>query len=305
MNILALIAAFLIAFVYLSFLRQMDIFEKEKSKYTLLIFLFGILTTFLIIPFQHYLPVSRWIPNEGDFLVRLNYHFFAVAIFEEFVKIIPFLVLLRLPKIMDESYDYIKYASVAAMGFATVENVLYFSQSIYVIEGRAFYTAILHMFTSSIIAYGIYILQQRKKRFIWLSIIPLFILASFSHALYNALVSSPETQFLGMFLVAVMMVLWGRMQNNLLNYSQFFNIEIIQNKVVFAGVKLLIGWAIVFIYASVAVAITTNYDVGLRFLKEGAMFGLISGIGLFFALARPRLKKGKWVPLFSKSKLIK
>ncbi len=97
-----------------------------------------------------------------------------------------------------------------------------------------------------------------------------------------------------------MMIFWGRMQNNLLNHSKFFNLEIIQNKVVLAGVKLIVGWAFVFIYAVFAVAYSTNLSIGFAFFKEGALFGLITGIGLFLALARPRLMKGKWVPLISK-----
>ena len=94
MNILAIIAALLIAFVYLSFLWQMDIFEKEKPKYTFLVFLFGVLATFLLIPLQYFIPVSSWISADGGLIDRIIYHFFAVAIFEEFIKIIPFLVLL-------------------------------------------------------------------------------------------------------------------------------------------------------------------------------------------------------------------
>jgi RsiW-degrading membrane proteinase PrsW (M82 family) len=300
MSVLAIIAALLIAFVYLNFLRQMDIFEKEKSRYTILIFSFGIIATFLIIPFQYYIPIAKWLPSEGGLFLRLKYHFFAVALVEEFIKIIPFLVLLRFPKIMDESYDYVKYASAGAMGFATIENILYFNQSIYIIEGRAFYTAILHMFTSSLIAYGIYLARLRKKSFIFIYFLFLFLLASFLHACYNALIGESATHYLGVLLIAFMLIAWGRMQNNLLNNSAFFNLEIIQNKVVFAGLKLMIGWALVFFYAAAAVAYTSNLSTGLIFIKEGFLFGITSGLGLYFALARPRLKKGKWVPLISR-----
>jgi RsiW-degrading membrane proteinase PrsW (M82 family) len=303
MNVLAVIAALLIAFVYLNFLRQMDVFEKEKSRYTILVFAFGIIATFLIIPFQYYIPVSKWLPSEGGFFTRLKFHFFAVAIFEEFIKIIPFLLLLRFPKIMDESYDYIKYASVGAMGFATIENILYFNQSYYIIEGRAFYTAILHMFTSSIIAYGMYIVRLRKKPFLFICFLILFLLASFLHALYNALIGASGTYYIGILLIAFMLIVWGRMQNNLLNNSEFFNHDTIQNKVVLAGLKLMIGWAVVFIYAAAAVACTSSISIGFAFFKEGALFGIASGIGLYFALARPRLKKGKWTPLISKKRV--
>jgi RsiW-degrading membrane proteinase PrsW (M82 family) len=302
MNFYGLIAALLIAFVYLNFLRQMDVFEKEKKRYTLLAFSIGVFSTFLLIPFQLCIPIARILPSDGVFLVRLKYHFFAVAIIEEFIKIIPFLVFLRMPRVMDESFDYIKYASAGALGFATLENILYFNSSLYIIEGRAFYTAILHMFTSSLIAYYIIKFKSKGERLSFVLFISLFSIASFIHALYNALVSRIDTHCLGILLIAILLVIWGRMMNNLLNNSQFFNLDSVQNKVVMSGVKLLVGWALVFFYAASAIAITDGNSFGLNFLREGASFGAVTGVGLYFTLARPRLIQGKWFPLFSSNR---
>lgn len=109
-------------------------------------FVFGKIFTFLIIPFQYFIPVMSWLPSKGNFLTRREFYAFAVASFEEKIKKNPFLIMLRLPRIMDEFFDYLKYASVGAMGFATIENILYFNKSLHIIEGRAFYTAVLHMF---------------------------------------------------------------------------------------------------------------------------------------------------------------
>ncbi|MEX1188248.1 MAG: PrsW family glutamic-type intramembrane protease, partial [Bacteroidia bacterium] len=197
------IAAFLIAAVYLMFLREMDIFEKEKKRFSIMCFILGALFTFLLIPLQMKFPIMEWLPSSGDFLTRFKFHFFAVAFFEEFVKILPFIIMLRLPKVMDESFDYIKYASVGALGFATVENVLYFSRSLHIIEGRAFYTAVLHMFTSSVIAYSIYYARVKKGKSIITSFALSYVLAVALHALYNALISESETHILGVAFVGV------------------------------------------------------------------------------------------------------
>jgi RsiW-degrading membrane proteinase PrsW (M82 family) len=295
------LAALLIAIVYLNFLRRMDVFEMENRKYTFIVFLLGVITTFLLIPLQIFLPLQRALPDEGGILTRFIYHFLAVGLYEELVKILPFLILLWFPKVMNESYDYVKYASVGALGFATVENVLYFNSSLYIIESRAFYTAILHMFTSSFIAYRFYFAKALGgKKLFWVVLIS-YLFVSAIHGLYNALMTGPMTGILGIFLVAVLLVVWGRMQNNLLNLSEFFSEDKIQNQVVMAGIRLLIGWALVFLYACGAIAFTENYDRAILFFSEGILFGVGSGLGLFLALARPRIVQGKWFPLLSRT----
>lgn len=90
------------------------------------------------------------------------------------------------------------------------------------------------------------------------------------------------------------------MMNNLLNDSHFFQQELIQNKVVWAGTKLLIGWRVIFIYAALAISFTESIAQMVSFFKEGILFGIISGIGLYLTLARPRLMKGLWFLLFVK-----
>jgi hypothetical protein len=35
-------------------------------------------------------------------------------------------------------------------------------------------------------------------------------------------------------------------------------------------------------------------------MKEGLLFGIATGIGLYYSLARPRLKKGLWFPLLKR-----
>ncbi|MCB0819489.1 MAG: PrsW family intramembrane metalloprotease [Bacteroidetes bacterium] len=301
-NLLAAsIGAFLIAFVYLGFLRRMDVFEQEQPKYTYLVFGLGMICTFLLIPMQIFIPVQQLLPSEGNLVTRFIYHFFAVGLFEEFVKIIPFLIMLRFQKVMNESYDFIKYASVGALGFATIENVLYFNKTLHIIESRAFYTAILHMFTSSYIAYRFYFARILGGMNLFYVFIRSFFVAATVHALYNALMSSGLTFIPGIILVSVLLVIWGRMQNNLLNLSAFFNPDSIQNKVVLAGVKLLAGWALVFFYACGAIAWTENIEEAQLFFTEGILFGAGTGFGLYMALARPRIVQGKWFPLLSRN----
>ena len=97
-----------------------------------------------------------------------------------------------------------------------------------------------------------------------------------------------------------MLILWGKMMNNTLNHSEFFHEESIQREISKAGIQLLIGWGIIFAYALFAVFIQEGVESASQFIREGLLFGIVSGLGLYFFLARPRIKKGIWIPLFKK-----
>jgi RsiW-degrading membrane proteinase PrsW (M82 family) len=298
MNIYAAIAAFLIAFVYILFLRRMDIFEKEKPIYTFVTFVLGSVFLFLVFVLQAIWPLQQMFSDEGNLLVRLQFHIIAVALFEETVKILPFLIMFSFRRIVNEPFDFIKYASVGAMGFAAVENVLYFSKySLEIVESRAFYTSIMHMFTSSIIAYQMMYVKYKLNKSAWLGFVPGFISAMFIHGLYNALIGHQQTYYLGIALTVGLLVLWGRIMNNALNASPFFD-ETVLRKTFWAGIYLLLGWGAIFIYAVLGLYIQDGMNKALQFLQEGIIFGLLSGIGLFSALAFPKLKRGEWKSLF-------
>ena len=97
-----------------------------------------------------------------------------------------------------------------------------------------------------------------------------------------------------------MLILWGKMMNNTLNHSEFFHEDSIQRQISKAGFQLLIGWGIIFIFALIAVFMKDGIESALQFIREGLLFGVISGLSLYFFLARPRINKGIWIPLFKK-----
>lgn len=298
MNFYAAIAASLIAFVYIMFLRKMDIFEKEKPAFTLITFAMGCIFLFLVFILQAILPLQRILSDDGNLLIRLQFHTIAVALFEETAKILPFLIMLSFRKIVNEPFDYIKYASVGAMGFAAIENILYFSKySLEIVESRAFYTSIMHMFTSSMIAYQMLFFKYKLNKSAWYGFIPGFVSAVLIHGMYNALIGHQETYMLGVVFTIVLMILWGRIMNNALNASPFFD-ETVGRKTFWAGIYLLLGWGAIFIYATIGLLILGGISQSIEFVKEGVFFGLLSGIGLFVSLAFPKLRKGEWKSLF-------
>jgi len=122
MNIYAVVASFLVAFVYIIFIRLLDVFEREPLKYTLLCFFLGMIFLYLLWPLHLIFPFVDEIQNGNSFGERFYFHLTAVAWLEEIVKIIPLLIMLRFKKAVNESFDYLKYASIGALGFATIET---------------------------------------------------------------------------------------------------------------------------------------------------------------------------------------
>ena len=295
-------AAFLIALVYINFLRNIDLFEQEKRRHTFICFFLGMSFLYLLYPLNWIYSFQNLLPMDGPFPVRLRFHIVAVAGYEELVKILPLLIMLSRKGIVNESVDYLKYASVGALGFATVENIDYFNKfSLHIAEGRAFYTAVLHMFTSSIIGYFLMQSKIRWKLPAVLSFVPAYLIAVTVHGLFNALASGNDTYYFAVALIILVLVVWGRMYNNALNQSEFFTEDPrVKGKIFRAGFVLLLGWALIFVFVAFSIFSTEGVSEALLFFKEGLPFGILSGGGLIYTLARPKLRKGVWAPLFKR-----
>jgi RsiW-degrading membrane proteinase PrsW (M82 family) len=303
MNHFTITAAFLIALVYINFLRNIDLFERERRRHTLACFFLGMAFLYLLYPLNWIYSFQSILPMDGPFLVRLRFHILAVASYEELVKILPLLIMLSRKGIVNESVDYLKYASIGALGFATIENIDYFNKfSLHIAEGRAFYTAVLHMFTSSIIGYFLMQSKIRWKLPSLIAFLPGYLIAISVHGLFNALASHANTYYLAVVLIILILVVWGRMFNNALNQSEFFTEDpSVKGKIVRAGVVLVFGWAVIFLFVAFSIYSTEGETEAWLFLREGFPFGFLSGGGLIYTLARPKLRKGVWAPLFKRS----
>jgi RsiW-degrading membrane proteinase PrsW (M82 family) len=239
----------------------------------------------------------------GPFIVRLRFHILAVASYEELVKILPLLIMISRKGIVNESVDYLKYASIGALGFATIENIDYFSKySLHIAEGRAFYTAVLHMFTSSVIGYFLMQSKIRWKLPVFIAFLPGYLIAISVHGLFNALASHANTYYFAVALIILILVVWGRMFNNALNHSEFFTEDLrVKVKIFRAGIFLIFGWTVIFLFVAFSIYSTEGQSEAFIFFKEGLPFGILSGGGLIYTLARPKLRKGVWAPLFKRS----
>ena len=88
-----------------------------------------------------------------------------IGAIEELVKILPLLLVMVFSKKLKEPIDFVVFASTMALGFAFIENLIYFDESsLNTIQGRSLSSTVTHMFNSSLVAYGIAIGKFAKKK---------------------------------------------------------------------------------------------------------------------------------------------
>jgi len=198
---------------FLVFLHKIDVFEKEKFKDILLVFMLGVVTCALTLMF--YPAIRNACFGTGDY--NLIDMFIGVAIPEEIIKIIPVLIILKKTKFINEPIDYLIYSSASALAFAFIENITYiydYKEAGGIVAVRSLMPSIMHMVTTSLIGIGLFfykITKQKKHIFIF------FIIACLAHAVYNVFLP-------GVFLI-IYSVYYAGFISDLMNISPFYNKE--------------------------------------------------------------------------------
>tara|TARA_B100000700_G_C14924259_1_gene798575 strand:+ start:19 stop:1035 length:1017 start_codon:yes stop_codon:yes gene_type:complete len=211
--ITVILSAFLFPLLFIFFLQRIDVFERENIKDILYVFIFGCVASFVLSLI--YVPVRNFFVPENQ-CSELLICLFSVALPEEIIKIIPFVLVLKYRKFIDEPIDYLIYASASALGFAFIENIQYiysYSDLGGIVATRSFLPLIMHMVTSSILAFGIFLYANSKRiKYIFYGLI----IASFLHAAYNSLP-------IGFLVLIFMLIYYARLIQSLLNISPFYD----------------------------------------------------------------------------------
>jgi RsiW-degrading membrane proteinase PrsW (M82 family) len=297
LNLFGVIAAFLVALIWLVYIRNLDIFEPEKWSNLILTFLLGFAFTYLVMPLTDALIYYFDFYLNGELSNDFIYCVVGIGAVEELAKLIPFIIILRFTKVVNEPYDYILYASAAALGFACNENLLYYEESnLHIIHSRALTSVISHMFDSSIIAYAIILAKYKyKDHALW--IIPLgFVLAAVSHGFYDFwLINEKASQYsiLTLLFFLFSLHLWATMKNNALNNSNFYT-NTIQPKNEKINFQLIASLLAVLMFEYIAIGWTYGPEPANTNLQHGSLF---TGFMIFYvssAFSGFKLKKGEW-----------
>ena len=209
----SLLAASVFPLLFLYFLIKIDVFETESFKDIIYVFLFGlVISFFLCIPYVIFREVLF-----DNYATNLFVCFIAVALPEEIIKIIPFLLVLKYRKFVNEPIDFLIYSSASALGFAFYENINYiigYSETGNIVAIRSFLPSVMHMVVSSIFSFGIFLyLKSKKIKFIFLGII----LASLIHAVYNTLF------IIAPIILLIILVYYSKLIQSLLNISPYYD----------------------------------------------------------------------------------
>lgn len=226
----SIVLSFLISFFWFQYLWWIDIFEREKYGPLVVLFILACLSTWAVLPISELIQNTFHFHLNGEILNDALFSIFGIGLVEELAKIIPFLIVLKFSKVIDEPFDYILYGCIAALGFAFVENILYLGRTeLQSLNGRSLFASVAHMIFTSIITYGMALHKFKRRKNQWVTFPVLVLLAALAHGFYdfwliNAAVSS---FYVVTFIFLIIMIkVWLIMKNNLLNISPHFHYSI-------------------------------------------------------------------------------
>ena len=299
MDLKSLAAAFLIMLVWLIYLRKIDLFEPEKWRYIILTFLLGGVFsygTFILTDINNHFIGFRL---SGGIFNDFMYCFLGIGLVEELMKLIPFLLLLRFTRVVNEPVDYIIYTSVSALGFAFSENIFYFhGYGLDIIHGRALIAVVIHMICSSVIGYGIYFGTGKMEMNQTQRVLLFLFIAAFCHGFFDFWLVNEEVsylKFLSFFFAIIGLVTWNSLISNALNYSVSEDNKL-QN---LDGLKLkaylIYGLSFILIFEYVMVSFKYGPGVGNECLTESVQSGAYLIVFISSSLSSFVIKRNaKW-----------
>ncbi|MCD6579144.1 PrsW family intramembrane metalloprotease [bacterium] len=158
----------------------MDKYEKEPRKVLIYTFIFGMLSTFIAMILE--IMGNYIIPSKS-----IAYFLLIVGPAEEFAKFYVLRNYVYKQSSFDEISDGILYASIVALGFATLENVFYILHyGVKIILLRGFISILGHLTFTSFIGIALIKKKLSGKG----SALPALLLAAGLHGLFDSFLST-------------------------------------------------------------------------------------------------------------------
>ncbi len=268
---LSTVTSFGISFVWYRYLTWLDMFEREQRRYILLAFALACGSTLLVFPITDLLERYTPLVLDGSAWNDWWYSTLAIGLVEETVKLLPYLVLLRFTRQVNEPFDHVLYGSISALGFAFMENVQYLERSgLHAFGGRAFTSSVSHMFDTSIICYGVAMALHRGRP-VWPRVPLLLLVAALAHGFYDFWLLAPGRPAALTFLFYLgTLHLWVVMKTNLVNISpHYFAGALAVNRTI--RYRILSGFVVLFALVAVLVQLRAGNAEAWDFAKENAL----------------------------------
>jgi len=277
------------------YLWRIDVFEQEPLSMTLAALLLGAGAAIASpVPTD---ALALAVPPTGTKAVDdLLLCFLRIGLVEETMKLAPVVLIAALSRQVSEPVDLLIYGSLAALGFATVENALYFSDlGLGIAYARFQYSTLVHLACTATACY-VWMRARFMRRARELAGVTLGLLAAAGlHGLYDyaIIAPSPEMARIVGALFIVLAVVYSIMLGNALNFSPAFSVPRSLSRRL-SNYELVLSFALlVLVVTFLSNNFTYASDVALtRLWVNGRMF-LIYVVVMLAALGELRLVKGR------------
>ncbi|HSH04612.1 MAG TPA: PrsW family intramembrane metalloprotease [Anaerolineae bacterium] len=302
---LAILSTLLICAMWLLYLWRIDIFEQEPFPLMLLALGLGALSPFLTFILSDFLHALWPLELGTGFFNDLFFNIIHIGLVEEISKFIPVIIIMTFfSREVDEPIDLLIYGSLSALGFATLENALYFSSyGPSIIFNRFLLSTIGHLADTTIICYFWAHARFIQPRPVLPAILLGLGLATLAHGLYDYfLLALPEAAILSIILLFVMAEIYGNMLHNALNFSPYYHdhqhhTDRLDNYALILATSILI---ILIIYLHQVFTYSTELANGpLRPIGFFTIFGIVAVFATLFELT---LEQGHLRPLYQLDK---
>ncbi|MAY82965.1 MAG: hypothetical protein CMP59_02430 [Flavobacteriales bacterium] len=290
-----------VAWIWVDYFRLVDIYDRDSLKNLIITFFLGGISVPLVFLAHDLFIDQLGFGITGGFLNDLLFCILQVGLLEELCKLLAFLLVWRIfRKQINEPIDLIAYMSVTALGFAAIENTLYFSSyGSLIISGRAVLSTVAHMFFASLTAYGL-LRWKFLKHYGVGHFILFFGLAAISHGLYDFFLMHEGVRAIG-YLITVFFFLEGVsvfavIINNALNNSKFFtHKKVIDNEKV--SLRILIYYALVFVFQFLLISLEKGFNGALESIGISTVLTLTIVVIISLRMSRFKLIPGRWNPI--------
>lgn len=191
---------------WLWYIYNKDKYSREPVKLIIEVFFLGMLSALLAIVLEMAAPkifpiITVWKKFGNHFHITL-YFIFVIGLIEEACKMFPVWFYAYRKTEFNEVIDGIVYSSAAALGFASLENLLYvYSHGSSVMIGRAVLSTFGHLLDSAFWGLG-FGLAKFNPRYAKILIFTGFVISIIVHGLYDVFAITSE-----IFLLLVLMVI--------------------------------------------------------------------------------------------------
>ncbi len=298
----AALSALLICAMWFLYFWRIDVFEQEPLRFTLSALLLGALSALFSALPSDLLQAIRPSDYDGTLLNDLVYSIAYTGLVEETVKFIPVWLITLFSRQVDEPIDLVIYGSLSALGFATLENSLYFTgYGLGIVFTRFLLSTVLHISMTSLICYfwarTRYI---RPGNSVWAFLSGLA-LAATGHGLFNFFLTEPWNagSILSVFGLLGMAMILGRIIKNCLNFSPHFDVQLSRSERL-SNYKLLLSTSVLLLL--IGFFYHHHYlwtDLANERLLPMGVFTVVSVLVVFGALGEFGLARGRLLSLTS------